>query len=87
MQGQHFVVGLAAHEIGHGTGQFGANHASERPTNQIENEAAHEVLDANHLVVQAEAEVAQPALGLEIAGVAWGELRWVGEGHGALRWW
>ena len=65
VQGEHFVVGLPGEEIGNRCDQLGADCSGEGPTDQIEEEATNQVLQADHFVIGAEAEVAQPALWLQ----------------------
>ena len=68
MQGQHLVVDIPCHEIGDRAGQFGSDGTSEGSTNEIKQEAAHQILQADHLVVDAEAQVTQPSGWLQPRG-------------------
>ena len=65
VQGEHLVVGLPRQEIGDGGEQLGADRAGQGAADQIEEKAADQILQADHLVIGAEAQVAQPALGLQ----------------------
>ena len=77
VQRQHLVVGLTAEVIGDGGGQLGADHPRQGTPYQIEEEPGNQVLQADHLVIKAEAQITQPALGLE----ANGQLGCGGGGH------
>ena len=65
MQGQDFVVGLPRQEVRNRSEQLRSDGTSEGAADQIKDEAAHQILQSDHLVISAEAEIAKPALGLE----------------------
>ena len=65
MQREHLVVGFAADEITDRAGQLGADHPSKSTTNEIKDETRNQVLKSDHLVIEAEAEIFQPTLGLQ----------------------
>ena len=70
MQGEHLVVDVPSHEVGHGAGQFCADRSSESTTDQVKNKSADEILQSDHFVINAETQVPQPACGLKSWG--WG---------------
>ena len=80
MQGEHLVVGVTADEVGDRCGELGADDTSQCTTNEIKEKAADDVLQPDHFVIKAEAEVAQPARGLQTQRLGAGA-RGGGDGH------
>jgi hypothetical protein len=74
MKGEELVISFSADEIGDRTGQLRTNHPGKGATDQVEDETRNQVLKPDHLVIQAETEIAQPTFWLqallEVAGVS-----------------
>ena len=65
MKRENLVVGFSTHKVRHGTDELCPDDARQCPTDQVEKKTGYNILNADHFVIQAEAEVLQPSLGLE----------------------
>ena len=61
MQGEHLVVNITRHEVGDRAGQLRSDCTCQGSADQIKQKATDQILQANHFVIDAEAEISQPA--------------------------